>query len=142
MDFARLNHSTISFFNFSKPETASSRWNRVSLNASKVWILLFCIIIIIFGVCNLWVWILIEQNKFVRYSLGNLWFVLVFSCRLVEDGSGVVFLSFFFFLELISFMKILDFIDQVGKGLSKDVKAQKLAFQHWIEAVMNFFSYF
>lgn len=24
---------------------------------------------------------------------------------------------------------------QVGKGLSKDSKAQKLAFQHWIEAV-------
>lgn len=25
--------------------------------------------------------------------------------------------------------------EQVGKGLSKDAKAQKLAFQHWIEAV-------
>lgn len=24
---------------------------------------------------------------------------------------------------------------QVGKGLSQDAKAQKLAFQHWIEAV-------
>ncbi|EXC26929.1 hypothetical protein L484_001201 [Morus notabilis] len=58
LDFARLNHSTISFFNFSKPETATSRWNRISLNASKV-----------------------------------------------------------------------------GKGLSKDAKAQKLAFQHWIEAI-------
>ncbi|XP_010242608.1 PREDICTED: IQ domain-containing protein IQM3-like [Nelumbo nucifera] len=58
IDFARLNHSTISFFNFSKPETAASRWNRVRLNASKV-----------------------------------------------------------------------------GKGLSKDAKAQKLAFQHWIEAI-------
>ncbi|KAK4419349.1 IQ domain-containing protein IQM3 [Sesamum alatum] len=58
LDFARLNHSTISFFNFLKPETAASRWNRVSLNASKV-----------------------------------------------------------------------------GKGLSKDAKAQKLAFQHWIEAI-------
>ncbi|KAL3642670.1 IQ domain-containing protein iqm3 [Castilleja foliolosa] len=58
LDFARLNHSTISFFNFSKPETAASRWNRVKLNASKV-----------------------------------------------------------------------------GKGLSKDAKAQKLAFQHWIEAI-------
>ncbi|XP_073006867.1 IQ domain-containing protein IQM3 [Typha latifolia] len=34
IDFARLNHSTISFFN--KPETAVSRWTRVSLNASKV----------------------------------------------------------------------------------------------------------
>ncbi|CAN0880000.1 IQ domain-containing protein IQM3, partial [Linum grandiflorum] len=58
IDYARLNHSTVSFFNFSKPETAASRWNRVSLNASKV-----------------------------------------------------------------------------GKGLSKDAKAQKLAFQHWIEAI-------
>ncbi|CAL5334568.1 unnamed protein product [Camellia sinensis] len=58
IDFARLNHSTISFFNFSKPETAASRWSRVRLNASKV-----------------------------------------------------------------------------GKGLSKDAKAQKLAFQHWIEAI-------
>ncbi|KAK6139902.1 hypothetical protein DH2020_026347 [Rehmannia glutinosa] len=56
LDFARLNHSTISFFNL-KPESAASRWNRVRLNASKV-----------------------------------------------------------------------------GKGLSKDAKAQKLAFQHWIEA--------
>ncbi|XP_022982921.1 IQ domain-containing protein IQM3-like [Cucurbita maxima] len=58
LDYARLNHSTISFFNFLKPESASSRWNRVTLNASKV-----------------------------------------------------------------------------GKGLSKDSKAQKLAFQHWIEAI-------
>ncbi|KAK4481171.1 hypothetical protein RD792_012052 [Penstemon davidsonii] len=58
IDFARLNHSTISFFNFLKPESAASRWNRVKLNASKV-----------------------------------------------------------------------------GKGLSKDAKAQKLAFQHWIEAI-------
>ncbi|MCD9637693.1 IQ domain-containing protein iqm3 [Datura stramonium] len=58
IDYARLNHSTVSFFNFLKPETASSRWNRISLNASKV-----------------------------------------------------------------------------GKGLSKDAKAQKLAFQHWIEAI-------
>ncbi|KAL7137410.1 hypothetical protein ABFS83_10G090300 [Erythranthe nasuta] len=58
LDFARLNHSTISFFNYSKPESAASRWNRVRLNASKV-----------------------------------------------------------------------------GKGLSKDAKAQKLAFQHWIEAI-------
>ncbi|CAN4117290.1 unnamed protein product [Withania somnifera] len=36
IDYARLNHSTISFFNYLKPETAVSRWNRVSLNASKV----------------------------------------------------------------------------------------------------------
>ncbi|XP_022746244.1 IQ domain-containing protein IQM3-like [Durio zibethinus] len=58
LDYARLNHSTISFFNYLKPETAVSRWNRVSLNASKI-----------------------------------------------------------------------------GKGLSEDAKAQKLAFQHWIEAI-------
>ncbi|KAF8397862.1 hypothetical protein HHK36_016787 [Tetracentron sinense] len=58
IDFARLKHSTVSFFNFLKPETPASRWNRISLNASKV-----------------------------------------------------------------------------GKGLSKDAKAQKLAFQHWIEAI-------
>ncbi|XP_038906273.1 IQ domain-containing protein IQM3-like [Benincasa hispida] len=58
LDYARLNHSTISFFNYLKPETAASRWNRVTSNASKV-----------------------------------------------------------------------------GKGLSKDAKAQKLAFQHWIEAI-------
>ncbi|XP_044506746.1 IQ domain-containing protein IQM3 [Mangifera indica] len=56
IDYARLNHSTVSFFNL--PESAASRWNRVVLNASKV-----------------------------------------------------------------------------GKGLSKDSKAQKLAFQHWIEAI-------
>ncbi|RZC93112.1 hypothetical protein C5167_041894 [Papaver somniferum] len=56
IDFARLNHSTISFFNV--PETPVSRWNRVSLNASKV-----------------------------------------------------------------------------GKGGTKDAKAKKLAFQHWIEAI-------
>lgn len=34
IDFVRLNHSTISFFNL--PETAASRWTRVKLNASKV----------------------------------------------------------------------------------------------------------
>ncbi|KAI5395908.1 IQ domain-containing protein iqm3, partial [Lathyrus oleraceus] len=34
IDFWRLNRSTISFFNF--PETAASRWSRVTLNASKV----------------------------------------------------------------------------------------------------------
>ncbi|KAG4123675.1 hypothetical protein ERO13_D11G340600v2 [Gossypium hirsutum] len=58
LDYARLNHSTISFFDNLKPETAASRWNRVLLNASKI-----------------------------------------------------------------------------GKGLSEDAKAQKLAFQHWIEAI-------
>ncbi|KAK7396660.1 hypothetical protein VNO78_17816 [Psophocarpus tetragonolobus] len=56
IDYVRLNHSTISFFNL--PETAASRWSRVKLNAAKV-----------------------------------------------------------------------------GKGLSKDATAQKLAFQHWIEAI-------
>ncbi|GJN13778.1 hypothetical protein PR202_gb00522 [Eleusine coracana subsp. coracana] len=58
LDYARLNYSTVSFFDEPKPETAASRWNRVSLNASKV-----------------------------------------------------------------------------GQGLSRDGKALKLAFQHWIEAV-------
>ncbi|CAO2153272.1 unnamed protein product [Urochloa humidicola] len=58
LDFARLSHSTVSFFDEPKPETAASRWNRVSLNASKV-----------------------------------------------------------------------------GQGLSRDGKALKLAFQHWIEAI-------
>uniref|UniRef100_A0A6M2EHN4 IQ domain-containing protein IQM3 n=1 Tax=Populus davidiana TaxID=266767 RepID=A0A6M2EHN4_9ROSI len=56
IDYARLNHRTISFFNMQ--ESAASRWNRISLNASRV-----------------------------------------------------------------------------GKGLAMDVKAQKLAFQHWIEAI-------
>nr|XP_018678581.1 PREDICTED: IQ domain-containing protein IQM3-like isoform X1 [Musa acuminata subsp. malaccensis] len=36
MDFARLNHSTVSFFDHMKQETPVSRWNRVRLNASKV----------------------------------------------------------------------------------------------------------
>ncbi|GJW32619.1 IQ domain-containing protein IQM3-like protein [Tanacetum coccineum] len=58
LDFARLNHSTVSFFNYQRPESAASRWNRISLNASKV-----------------------------------------------------------------------------GKGLSLDSRAHKLAFQHWIEAI-------
>ncbi|RVX11876.1 IQ domain-containing protein IQM3 [Vitis vinifera] len=58
IDHARLNHSTISFFHFSKTETMESRWGRISLNASKV-----------------------------------------------------------------------------GKGLCEEAKAQKLAFQHWIEAI-------
>ncbi|KDO42141.1 hypothetical protein CISIN_1g0429201mg, partial [Citrus sinensis] len=35
IDYARLNHSTVSFFNFDKPETTTSRWTRISLNASK-----------------------------------------------------------------------------------------------------------
>ncbi|KAK3118402.1 hypothetical protein QOZ80_9BG0698540 [Eleusine coracana subsp. coracana] len=58
LEFAQLNHSTVSFFEEPKPETAASRWNRVTLNASKV-----------------------------------------------------------------------------GQGLSRDGKALKLAFQHWIEAI-------
>lgn len=31
--------------------------------------------------------------------------------------------------------KGINFSLQVGKGLSKDEKAQKLALQHWLEAV-------
>ncbi len=37
-------------------------------------------------------------------------------------------------------MKTETYFWQVGKGLSKDAEAQKLAFQHWIEAVITFFS--
>ena len=48
MDYARLNHSTISFFDYSRPETAVSRWNRVSLNASKV-----CLVPYSFGLNNI-----------------------------------------------------------------------------------------
>ncbi|KAI3857595.1 hypothetical protein MKW98_028859 [Papaver atlanticum] len=62
IDYARSNHSTISFFNV--PETPISRWNRVSLNASKV-----------------------------------------------------------------------------GKGATKDAKARKFAFQHWIEAIDPWYRY-
>jgi len=58
LNFARLSHSTISFFDEPWPKTATSHWNRVSLKASKV-----------------------------------------------------------------------------GQGLSRDSKALKLAFQHWIEAI-------
>ncbi|EXC25104.1 hypothetical protein L484_001548 [Morus notabilis] len=36
LDFAAMNQSTISFFKSSTPETAVSRWNRVSSNASKI----------------------------------------------------------------------------------------------------------
>lgn len=36
LDYAKLNHTTISFFNFSKPESLASKWSRVRLNASKV----------------------------------------------------------------------------------------------------------
>ncbi|XP_039802769.1 IQ domain-containing protein IQM3-like [Panicum virgatum] len=58
LNFARLSHSTISFFDEPRPKTATSHWNRVSLKASKV-----------------------------------------------------------------------------GQGLSRDSKALKLAFQHWVEAI-------
>ncbi|CAN6566883.1 unnamed protein product [Malus baccata var. baccata] len=58
IDYAKLNRSTVSFFDYHKSETAASRWSRISLIASKL-----------------------------------------------------------------------------GKGLSKDANAQKLAFQHWIEAI-------
>ncbi|CAN6703618.1 unnamed protein product [Malus baccata var. baccata] len=58
IDYAKLNRSTVSFFDYHKSETAATRWIRISLIASKL-----------------------------------------------------------------------------GKGLSKDANAQKLAFQHWIEAI-------
>ncbi|KAF6994224.1 hypothetical protein CFC21_010980 [Triticum aestivum] len=60
LDFASLKHSSISFFNGGKPETAASRWARARTRAAKV-----------------------------------------------------------------------------GKGLSKNGKAQKLALQHWLEAVSH-----
>lgn len=58
IDFARLNHSTISFFNL--PESAASRWSRVKLNASKVslslslFLIYFCMYIITCytGICT------------------------------------------------------------------------------------------
>ncbi|KAH9327364.1 hypothetical protein KI387_007542, partial [Taxus chinensis] len=58
IDFVTLKRSTVSFFDFEKPETAVSRWSRARIKAAKV-----------------------------------------------------------------------------GKGLSKDDKAQKLALQHWLEAI-------
>ncbi|PAN16031.1 hypothetical protein PAHAL_3G027500 [Panicum hallii] len=36
LNFARLSHSTISFFDEPRPKTATSHWNRVNLKASKV----------------------------------------------------------------------------------------------------------
>lgn len=41
IDFARQSHNTISFFNFSKPESLASKWNRISLNAARVFFILF-----------------------------------------------------------------------------------------------------
>jgi len=111
IDFARLNHSTISFFNL--PESAASRWNRVKLNASKVSLFFsidffFCVIRILYGTCT-FCW--------------KLFFLLPF----VPFDTKVMFDS-----EVNCFL-------QVGKGLFLDAKAQKLAFQHWIEAVSMHF---
>ncbi|KAF7147981.1 hypothetical protein RHSIM_Rhsim03G0078200 [Rhododendron simsii] len=89
IDYARLNHSTISYFY--KPETAASRWNRISLNASKVSLSLS-------DYCN------VISNKTTAIVTGP------------TQGNFVR-------------------PKAVGKGLSKDAKAQKLAFQHWIEAI-------
>ncbi|CAI9760820.1 unnamed protein product [Fraxinus pennsylvanica] len=36
IEFVQLNHSTVSYVGLLKPETAASRWSRVSLNASRV----------------------------------------------------------------------------------------------------------
>jgi hypothetical protein len=44
-----------------------------------------------------------------------------------------VWINILIFLGWI--LKSTIFLWQVGKGLSLDAKAQKLAFQHWIEAV-------
>lgn len=35
INYARLNYSTVSFFDYHKSETAASRWSRISLIASK-----------------------------------------------------------------------------------------------------------
>lgn len=40
IDYARLSHSTVSFFDYTKREAVTSRWNRITLNASKVFIYL------------------------------------------------------------------------------------------------------
>lgn len=37
IEYARLNHSTTAFFNLFQHEKPSSRWGRISWNASKVW---------------------------------------------------------------------------------------------------------
>ncbi|KAJ4753323.1 IQ calmodulin-binding motif family protein [Rhynchospora pubera] len=36
LDYARQNHSTVSFFDHEHPETVASRWSRVTINAIKV----------------------------------------------------------------------------------------------------------
>lgn len=36
---------------------------------------------------------------------------------------------------------VFQLFEQVGQGLSIDAKAQKLALQHWIEAVILLFSF-
>lgn len=41
---------------------------------------------------------------------------------------------------LLRFLLIFFFFMQVGKGLSKNGKAQKLALQHWLEAVSRSFN--
>jgi hypothetical protein len=98
MDFARLNHSTVSFFDEPKPETAASRWNRVNLNASKV---------------------------------------PPIACYLRKHAEKYIVYCVFYIRKrfCVSFYAHFAYLQQVGKGLSRDGKALKLAFQHWIEAV-------
>ena len=99
LDFARLSHSTVSFFDEPKPETAASRWNRVGLNASKV---------------------------FPSPSLRPIPFHARIRLLVTSMSSYVTF----FMSALLACN-----LQQVGQGLSRDGKALKLAFQHWIEAV-------
>ncbi|KAK9153741.1 hypothetical protein Sjap_001221 [Stephania japonica] len=74
---------TISYFNYLKPETVTKRWNRVSLNASRV----------------------AEFN---------------FQAKRAYLQCPSAFATIFW---------------QIGKGLSEETNARKLAFQHWIEAI-------
>ena len=58
--------------------------------------------------------------------------------RAAKVGFWIIQLTFWFFDDFIFVISIrancLNVL-QVGKGLSKDEKAQKLALQHWLEAV-------
>lgn len=88
LDFASLEHSSVSFFKVEKPETAASRWARARTRAAKV----------------------------------MKWEHPIHPC--IE-------------LEPLLLVLLIQSCFQVGKGLSKDEKAQKLALQHWLEAVRN-----
>lgn len=103
LDFASLKHSSVSFFNGGKPETAASRWARARTRVAKV----------------------------RAHALS--------SCLLVRnahrDAFGIPSES-----QLLTYASscfVLLLLLQLGKGLSKNGKAQKLARQHWLEAVSH-----